>query len=85
MNLLQSLEETDPILAGDALDMGMTGSGLYSLLTAKLGSKEAASNYLRKLGIPGLKYFDAGSRTAKEGTRNIVLFDDSLAKIISRK
>lgn len=37
-------------------------------------SPAAFSEFLRKKGIPGIKYLDEGSRDAKEGTRNFVVF-----------
>lgn len=54
----------------------------------KLGGgykKEAVSQRLLEMGIPGIKYFDQGSRGSrgsKEGTRNYVVFD---AKLVSVK
>ena len=36
---------------------------------------------LRAEGIPGIKYYDGGSRAAGEGTRNFVVFDDELLTI----
>jgi hypothetical protein len=42
------------------------------------------SNILRNAGIPGIKYLDAGSRGAGEGSRNYVIFDDSLIDILRR-
>jgi len=39
---------------------------------------------LRKAGIPGIQYLDAGSRGAGEGSRNYVIFDDTLVKIIRK-
>jgi hypothetical protein len=35
-------------------------------------------------GIPGIKYLDAGSRSAGEGSRNFVVFDDSLIDIMRK-
>lgn len=35
-------------------------------------------------GIPGVKYLDEGSRTAGEGTRNYVVFDDKLINIVKK-
>lgn len=58
-----------------------SGSWAYSELEAMLGSADAASKALKEAGIPGLRYLDQGSRGAGEGTRNIVIFDDSLIKI----
>ena len=43
-----------------------------------------ASERLLGLGIPGARYLDAGSRSATRGTRNIVVFDDSLVDIIRK-
>jgi len=43
-----------------------------------------ASAALHQLGIPGVKYLDAGSRGKGEGSRNFVLFDPSIAKIIGK-
>ena len=44
-----------------------------------------ASFELASLGIPGIKYFDGTSRKAGKGTRNLVLFDENLAKILKRE
>jgi hypothetical protein len=67
----------------------MTGSGIYSHLNQNppAGSKmdpAASSQALRAAGIPGIRYLDGGSRTDGDGTRNFVLFDDQLAKIVER-
>jgi hypothetical protein len=48
-------------------------------------SQAQASEWLRSLGIPGIRYFDAGSRTAGDGTRNFVIFDGDTAKILKRE
>ena len=44
----------------------------------------AASEALRKRGIPGIKYLDGGSRASGEGSRNFVIFDDSLVSILKK-
>jgi hypothetical protein len=49
------------------------------------GVNAAVSKTLRDAGIPGIRYLDQGSRGAKEGTYNTVLFDDSLPKILGRE
>jgi hypothetical protein len=47
---------------------------------------QKASEYLRhKYGLPGIRYFDAGSRSAGDGTRNFVIFDPDVAKILKRE
>jgi hypothetical protein len=40
---------------------------------------------LRRLGIPGIRYLDQGSRPGGKGTSNYVVFDDQLPKIIGRE
>jgi hypothetical protein len=42
-----------------------TGRELYEQIEVELGSQEAASEALRKVGIPGLKYYDQMSRGQK--------------------
>lgn len=49
------------------------------------GSSNAGEKMLLEAGIPGIKYFDGFSRAAGEGTRNYVVFDDSILKIIKRE
>ena len=46
--------------------------------------KAAASKNLLDRGIPGIKYLDQGSRTAGEGSRNYVVFDDKLIDILRK-
>jgi len=45
---------------------------------------EWLSNATDGPGIPGIKYFDGNSRTAGEGTRNFVVFDEGDMTILSR-
>jgi len=57
-------------------DLGAEGgAGAYKALVAEK---------LREAGIPGIKYLDAGSRGAGDGTRNYVVFDDKLISIIRK-
>jgi len=60
------------------------GGAIYEALARQLGGAEEASKWFAARGIPGIKYYDQGSRAAGEGTRNIVLFDEKLAKILKR-
>jgi hypothetical protein len=47
-----------------------------------IGSDKNASQYLLSLGIKGIKFLDKGSRRKKDaGTRNFVIFDDSVIDI----
>ena len=51
------------ISASGTLRPAITGEMFYRGLAQDLGSDQAASEALREVGIPGLKYFDADSRT----------------------
>ena len=61
----------------------VTGKQFYEGMT---GTPAERSAFLERAGIPGIKYYDQGSRGAEEGTRNMVLFDDlaSRAKVLKR-
>lgn len=52
--------------------LNLTGEAIYK----KLGSPQSASEKLKQLGIPGIKYLDEGSRAAgvSKQTRNFVTF-----------
>jgi hypothetical protein len=39
---------------------------------------------LRDAGIPGIRYLDAGSRGAGDGSRNYVVFDENLITIVRK-
>jgi len=45
---------------------------------------DRAAATLRDAGIPGIRYLDGGSRAARDGTRNYVMFDDNLIDIVRR-
>lgn len=62
----------------------VTGEGAIRSLERLTGAKDSASGVLRELGIPGIRYLDRNSRGTGEGSRNIVVFDDSLVEIVSR-
>lgn len=58
-----------------------TAGDIYQRLSVLKGGQREASEALNAVGIPGLKYHDQGSRDAG-GTRNLVVFDDKLPKIL---
>ena len=58
-----------------------SGEGLYSLMRTERRGEKEASEYLRSLGIKGVRYKDAFSRDGEGGTSNYVMFDDSLIDI----
>jgi hypothetical protein len=71
----------------------MKGGGGYGMLSSKLrpeGTENtardaiAASQKLRDLGIPGIRYLDGGSRGAGQGTSNYVVFDDNIIDVLKR-
>jgi uncharacterized membrane protein YfhO len=39
---------------------------------------------MREAGIPGIRYLDQGSRTAGDGSRNYVVFDENLISILKK-
>ena len=78
------------ISAGRANFSDPTGKDIYAAFVegaaGKVGPEKfaekadykLASDVLRKAGIPGLKYFDQGSRAGGEGTRNYVTWDQDV-------
>lgn len=71
----------------------MTGELAYKLMHPQSGVDQVdwsrgladqASRQLRDAGIPGIKYLDQGSRGAGDGTRNFVVFDDSIIEIVRK-
>ena len=80
----------------EVIDAGKTKTELVEAFNANPAAKiingtsltrpqrQAASEYLNSLGIPGIKYLDHDSRIAGEGTRNFVVFDDTIPKVLSR-
>ena len=64
-------------------DFRGSGATFYNRLDPTGASKEA-SDYLNSIGIPGIKYWDQGSRGAGEGTRNFVIFDPDRIKMLER-
>ena len=60
------------------------GQAIYTLLSAKLGGDREASNYLKSIGIPGIKYLDGSSRSKGEGNHNFVIFDDKDVSIVAK-
>lgn len=64
-----------------------TAGEAYEALATHLDSEALASEMLRKAGIPGFKYLDAGSRASGKGTRNFVVFpgEEPQLKILKRE
>jgi hypothetical protein len=87
LEILQQLQEqynraASMMRGAKAQDVGeLTGRDLAERV---LGGGQRTSDQLREAGIPGIKYLDQGSRTAGEGSRNYVVFDDKLIDIIKK-
>ena len=60
------------------------GQDIYKKLTAKFGSDAAASRELNKVGIPGIRYLDEGSRAEGKGTSNFVSFQPETVKMLEK-
>jgi hypothetical protein len=78
-------------IEGDSVDEVMrqwTGERLHATLdTASRidgAGRAQVGGAMREAGIPGIKYLDGGSRTAGQGTRNYVVFDDKLISIVKK-
>lgn len=80
--VLKDLAERDAKMYGEGggLDYYMSdpesysGESVYRYLTEQLSGQPETSSFFKEAGIPGIKYFDAASRDAGEGTRNFVVF-----------
>jgi len=44
----------------------------------------ARAEFMREAGVPGIRYLDAGSRGAGDGSRNYVVFDENLINIVRK-
>jgi hypothetical protein len=66
-------QEFSSAQAGTAMKQGFIGL-----------DERIASEKLRDAGLPGIKYLDQGSRGAKEGTSNYVLFRDDIIDIVKK-
>lgn len=61
-----------------------SGDTVYRMMTGMLGGDAAASAAMKKAGIKGIRYKDAGSRGAEGGTSNYVVFDDAIIDIMKK-
>ena len=88
-------KESYPIMGPDGKFMASNASSFEDALAMVGGDRSkvrrvvdhapaASSEALRQAGIPGIKYLDQGSRGAGDGSRNYVVFDDSLIEILRK-
>lgn len=83
------LSEQTPKVQAALADMKPEWSGgqIYEssrLVPGDFADKKAAAAELRRRGIAGIKYLDKDSRSAGDGSRNLVVFDDGSINIRAR-
>lgn len=78
---LTGTENLDDHLIGHILDAAKAAARPGSPLGLQRAFIETA---LKDAGVPGIKYFDQGSRAAKEGSRNYVVFDPQIIEILRK-
>lgn len=61
----------------------LDGASIMEMLQKVFGS-EGTSQALNRAGVRGLKYLDAASRGAGDGTRNFVVFDDNIIETVAK-
>jgi len=66
------------------LDNESWGAGDFAKRLWGEYGKVGATDKLREAGIPGIRYFDGSSRSAGEGTRNIVVFNPDDINTVKR-
>jgi hypothetical protein len=62
----------------------LRGADWYYVLSKKLGSDQAASEYLQSIGIPGHRYLTGESRGKGVGDYNYVLYDPEAVRVLER-
>ena len=65
----------------------MRGNDFFQQMSGgyQMNDQGAVIEKLREAGIPGIRYLDQGSRGKGDGSRNYVVFDDSLIDIKSKR
>jgi hypothetical protein len=80
---IRSIVPSDRLKSYDhTMKVGVSGSDVYRDFVP--GRAEQASALLNEAGIPGIKYLDQGSRSAGDGSRNYVVFNDKLIDIMRK-
>jgi hypothetical protein len=62
----------------------MTGKEAWTALAREYANQRLVSERLQELDIPGIRYLDQGSRAAGQGSRNFVVFDPEMIRILER-
>jgi len=83
--LQDELDRVAPNLTGQEYYRGGAEGDVSNLLSQMgYGNPIEQSRGLREAGIPGIKYLDQGSRGQGQGTRNYVVFDESIIEIVRK-
>lgn len=70
---------------GAGHDSEIGGDAYYKMMTKLYdATPESAAQHLRDRGVPGIKYLDAGSRSAGDGSRNYVVFSPENLRILKK-
>lgn len=83
--LQNELDRRAPNVTGQEYYRGGSSDDVAGILSQMgYGNPEVQSQALREAGIPGIRYLDAGSRGAGDGSRNYVVFDENLISILRK-
>jgi hypothetical protein len=64
--------------------MSVAGGDPNKVRTISDPAAPARAEFMREAGVPGIRYFDQGSRGAGAGSRNYVVFDENLINIVRK-
>jgi len=78
---IKAIAETQSIPVLNQFGESASFGSFLDALTDKIGAKNATQAFT-DAGIPGTKYLDQNSRSVGKGTRNFVVFDDRLVRIV---
>lgn len=85
MNLDNYFKRQMDAIIGPTWTTEMSGQQLYKNLSTN-GGAPGAAKFLSDAGIPGIRYWDGGSRAIESGTHNFVIFpgNEGLLTILER-
>jgi len=79
------LGESDLLAAADRLSLASRNPMFAGdIIKTDKATPSELSQALAKMGIPGIRYKDAGTRGMENATRNYVVFDDALIDILKK-
>ena len=83
--LQDELDNAAPPMTGQEYYRGGADGDVSNILSQMgYGNPQAQTQALAERGIPGIRYLDAGSRGAGDGSRNYVVFDENLIEIVRK-